>query len=398
MGKHVTILLALAAVFALGLGGGVWLDRTFLDTLSTDPDDRGDYPARTGNGVRVVALGRLEPAEGVFKLGATAGERIREIRVQPGDTVQPGDVLAVFDNQAVREAEARLARVRLDEAKERRQTAQLAGDAQIKEAEARIEQARTQAPLDKEVQKVKIRVLEDQYKNARAIYEKMRQIRSFSEQEINQQGLLVRQTQEELSGAQAVFNRLGETSAAALKVAELQLATARANLNKALLEIPLHTLEANAQLAEQKLRAAEVKAPVAGRILNVFGRAGEVVGTRPLFQMADTGKMVVVAELYEGDVERVRDWLAKHPPVQAEVEARALGSRKLTGTVQSIGGTIARNSANDPNPANPPDRRAVEVRIALNPQDSALAGDLIHLPVRVEILDPNRRPAGQAAP
>jgi HlyD family secretion protein len=390
MGKNIAVPLALVAVFALGLGGGVWLDRTFLDTIPTDPYDRGDSPARAGGGSRVVTLGRLEPADGVFQLGAAAGERIREVRVKPGDTVKQGDVLAVLDSQAVRETEAHLARAQLDEARERQKTAQAAGDAQIKEAEARLAQARAQAPLDMDVQKAKIRALEEQLKSARANYDKMRQIRSFSEQEISQQGLLVRQTQEELGVSQAVLKRLEETSATALRVAELQLATARANLRRSLLDIPLHTLEAGVQLAEQKVRAAEIRAPVPGRILSVLGRAGEVVGTGPLFQMADTGKMVVVAELYEADVDRVRDWLAKHPPVRAEIEARTLGSRKLTGTVQAVGGMIAGNPASD--------RRAVEVRIALGPQDSALAGNLIHLRVRVVILDPTRRPAGQAAP
>jgi HlyD family secretion protein len=394
MGKGIWIPLALAAGLALGLGAGVWLDRNYLET-TPGPPGPGDYPARAGNPARVGALGRLEPAQGVFNLGALAGERLREVRVKQGDAVRQGEVLAVLDSQPVRETEAQVARAQLEEAKERKQVAQTVGEAQIKEAEARIEQARVQAPLDKEVQKAKIRALEEQLKSARATYEKMRQIRSFSEQEINQQGLLVRQTQEELSGAQAMLNRVEETSATGLKVAELQLATAKANLRKNLLEVPLHTLQANVQLAEQKLRAAEVKAPVAGRILSVLARAGEVVGTRPLFQMADSSKMVVIAEVYETDVHRVRDWVANHPPVQAEVEARPLGERKLVGTVETVGAMIAKNTVHDLDPAATTDRRVVEVRIALDPQDSALAANLINLQVRVEILDPTR---GRATP
>jgi HlyD family secretion protein len=394
MGKGIWIPLTLTAGLALGLGAGVWLDRNYLET-TPGPQSPGDYPARAGNPARVGALGRLEPAQGVFNLGALAGERIREVRVKQGDAVRQGDVLAVLDSQPVRETEVEVAKAQLEEAKERKQVAQTVGEAQIKEAEARIEQARVQAPLDKEVQKAKTRALDEQLKSARANYEKMRQIRSFSEQEINQQGLLVRQTQEELSGAKAMLNRVEETSATSLKVAELQLATAKANLRKNLLEIPLHTLKTNIQLAEQKLRATEVKAPIVGRILSVLGRAGEVVGTRPLFQMADTGRMVVIAEVYETDVHRVREWVANHPPVQAEVEARALGERKLIGTVETVGGMIAKNTVRDLDPAAATDRRVVEMRIALSPQDSALAANLINLQVRVEILDPTR---GRATP
>jgi len=398
MGKGIWIPLALVAGLALGVGGGVWLDRTFLEPAPAGPHGPGDYPARAGDGSRVGALGRLEPADGVFQLGALAGERIHEIRVKQGDTVRRGEVLAVLDSQPVRETEVQLAKAQWEEAKERQQVAQTVGEAQIKEAEARVEQARVQAPLDKEVQKAKIRALEENLKSARATFDKMRRISSFSEQEVSLQNLLVRQTQEELSGAQAILHRIQETSATGLKVAELQLATAKANLRKSLLEVPLHTLEANVRLAEQKLRAAEVKAPVPGRILSVLGRAGEVVGARPLFQMADPGKMVVVAEVYETDVDRVRAWLARQPPVRAEIQARALGDRTLVGTVQTVGGMIAKNTVHDLDPAAATDRRVVEVRIALNPPDSALAANLINLQVRVEILDPTRRPAGQTTP
>ncbi len=388
MAKGIWVSLALAAGLALGLAGGVWLDRNLLDATPGGSADPGEYSARDGHVARVGALGRIEPAAGVFQVGAPAGERLREIRVKPGDVVQAGDVLAVLDSRPVRETEVQFAKAHLEEAQERRQTAQAAGEAQIKEAEARIEQTRTQAPLDREVQKAKIRALEEQLKNSRATYDKMRQIRSFSEQEINQQGLLVRQTQEELSGAQAVLQRIGETSAAALRVAELQLAATKANLRKSLLDIPLHTLAAEERLAEQRLQAAEIKAPVTGRVLDVIGRPGEVVGNRPLFLLADTGRMVVVAEVYETDVHRVRDWLARHPPVKAEIVAPALGDRKLVGTVQTVGTMIGRNSVNDLDPAAAADRRVAEVRIALEPQDSARAAQLIHLQVRVEILAP----------
>jgi HlyD family secretion protein len=373
MGKAVWIALTLAAVFALGLGGGVWLDRHFLDTGPADLANSGDYPARAA-GSRVVALGRLEPAAGIFRVGAPAGERLLEVRVKPGDAVRPGDLLANLDSRPVREAELRLAEAQRDEAKRRRQAAQAAGDAQVQEIEAKIAQARIQAPLDQEVQKAKIRVLEEQVKSARANYEKMRQIRSFSEQEISQQALLARQTQEELSGAQAVLQRIDQTGSANSKIAELQLATAKANLQKSLAEIPLPALEAAVGLAEQKLRAAEIKAPAAGRVLGVHGRAGEVVGSRPLFELAAAGPMAVVADVYEADAARVRDWLNKHPPVRAEIASRALGDRPLSGTVQAVGDTVGKN--------------AVEVRIALSAPDSAVGAKLINLPVQVTILDP----------
>lgn len=93
--------------------------------------------------------------------------------------------------------------------------------------------------------------------------------------------------------------------------------------------------------------------------------------------MGNTQQMVVIAEVYETDVSRVR------VGQRAVITSPALSGRQLHGTVQRIGSMIARNKVFDLDPTADVERRVVEVTIRLDASEPAAR--LIQLQVRVAI-------------
>ena len=155
---------------------------------------------------------------------------------------------------------------------------------------------------------------------------------------------------------------LGLTSArtAAIEVAEAELKVASA--------------------AEERAAAGRtgtvVRAPAAGRVLKIHAHAGEQIGQEGLLELARTDRMYVVAEVYETDAPRV------HNGQQAAITGAML-SAELAGTVERVGGAIAKSQIFPTDPTTFADTRVVPVYIRL--ADSAAAAGLIHGKVSVVI-------------
>ena len=124
----------------------------------------------------VSCLGRIEPLDGVYQLaGPSEIAVVSALRVEEGDRVDAGDVLAILDSHALRTAELKAAEVALQHAEralERqrglRGTASVVSieeaerDVQLHEAElvaarARRDRARVIAPVSGEVLKIHAR-------------------------------------------------------------------------------------------------------------------------------------------------------------------------------------------------------------------------------------------------
>src|SRR5690606_32752656 len=134
-----TVLLVVAAALAVALAGWAWASW------------RG--PALPGYEVQqrplvqtVVATGRVV-ASSRAQVGSAITAVVAERRVQEGDRVQPGDVLAVLRaddlEAALREAEASLARLQ--------QSTRPQAQASLREAEARLAQARRETTRRREL-------------------------------------------------------------------------------------------------------------------------------------------------------------------------------------------------------------------------------------------------------
>ncbi|MEL6709768.1 MAG: biotin/lipoyl-binding protein [Pseudomonadota bacterium] len=115
----------------LGLAAGTWYVIAELpDRETTEPERQP--PKATGelaNSARVAGAGLVEPASEIIDIGSALSGLITDLRVQPGDRVEKGQVLFTVDDRAVRaqlaEANAAIseARASISEAKTAQATA-----------------------------------------------------------------------------------------------------------------------------------------------------------------------------------------------------------------------------------------------------------------------------------
>jgi HlyD family secretion protein len=94
----------LPVIALLGLAAGTWFVVSELpDREITEPEKQP--PKATGelaNAARVAGSGLVEPASEVIDIGTALSGLITDLRVQPGDRVEKGQVLFLVDDRAVR--------------------------------------------------------------------------------------------------------------------------------------------------------------------------------------------------------------------------------------------------------------------------------------------------------
>lgn len=277
----------------------------------------------------VAALGRLEPAGGIVRLGlpstpeAISGGVITRLHVERGADVKAGQVLAEADTIPV--LKARLTESRADLETARRDavaSVSLAEEACVL-AEVAARQSRRQA-------------------------------------ELLQRRLTSDDVAEQSKGNAEAGAATCKARRAAASVAQSRIASADAAVTR--------------QQAE--LDRAYVRAPFAGRILDVHAQVGELVGADGVFELGRVDQMVAIAEVYETDIRHVR------VGQKARIRSDALAG-DLTGTVARIRPKVQKLDEIGTDPAARKDARIIEVEIKLD--DSAPAASLSLLQVEVEI-------------
>jgi len=134
--------------------------------------------------------------------------------------------------------------------------------------------------------------------------------------------------------------------------------------------------------AQADLESAYVRAPVGGRILKINARAGETIDDKQgIAELGQTTEMIVVAEVYESDIRKVR--LGQRVTITSEGKAF---EGELRGTVSQVGLQIGKKDILNTDPAADVDSRVVEVNIRLNQEDGNRVAGLTYSKVMVEIL------------
>jgi HlyD family secretion protein len=135
---------------------------------------------------------------------------------------------------------------------------------------------------------------------------------------------------------------------------------------------------ARAQLNRVRVEAQRsyIRAPFAGRVLDVTVRPGESIGERGILELGRVSRMHAVAEVYETDIRYVK------VGQRASVSSPAL-ERTLSGTVRAIRPKVAKQDEIGTDPAARKDARIVEVEILLD--DPEPAAGLTNLQVDVVI-------------
>jgi len=335
----------------------------------------------------VTALGRIEPTTEVIKVSVPttlSNDRVAQLLIQRGSSVQAGQVMAVMDSR------------------DRLQNALLEAQAQVKVSQAQLAKVQAGAKSGQiAAQKAEINRLQEELKG-----------------EIATRDATISRWQAEVTTANSEYNRYSslyeegaiaaletDRKRLALKTAQAQLTEARANQNKSVDTLQKQIEQAKATLdeiaevrpvdvqaaqaevnkaiaavkkAEADLAEVYIRAPIAGRILEINAKPGEVVSDKGIAELGQTNSMQVIAEVYQTDIGKVRQGQ------QVKISSDSF-SEELRGTVRLIGLQVKQQEVTSGQPGENLDRKVIEVRITLDPQASKRVANLTNLQVQVAI-------------
>jgi HlyD family secretion protein len=341
------------------------------------------------------ALGQVQPAGGVIAIYGPPGDRILKFveSLHPGQTVKAGAPLVILESQKARQKEVTLAETQLNQARQQRQAIQKAADAKLDELETETNELDNRKKDDFAVQDSRIQVLRAQADQARTQLGRVEGLSAqrVSPTEMEQARLAVDVARGQLEAAQAVRTQTQNTYRRQSELAQKKKKGILTERDQVLQQVPVEAAEQSQRLAQLRLDECTLKVPdevVTATVLRVPGHAGEVTGTQPILELAAGDPIVVMAEVYESDLDKLHNGLKKPEGVPAAVQARALeGSRTkpLTGRVEpdQVGRLVVHNQLLSLNPRADQDRRVVQVRVLLDPESAERARKFIGLQVDV---------------
>ena len=300
---------------------------------------------------RIHALGRLEPAGTVIQLAPPSGNegaRVELLKVDEGDSVQKGDVLAVLDNH------------------DRRATALTEAEARLAAAAARLAQTQAGAKAGEiAAQSSAVDMMTEQIKVAKRELKRAQELHAravVTTEDLDAKQWAVDRAVIDLRRNEQLLVSVREVREVDVEVARQEVAVARAAVKRAAAE----------------LAATEVRAPSAGRILKIHTRLGERISDSGILDLGDVDHMEAVAEVFEADVLRLDAGLP------ATVMLDCL-NETFAGEVSEVGHMVARKAVLSNDPVSDTDARVVEVRVRLQPADSLRVSRLSNARVEVSI-------------
>jgi HlyD family secretion protein len=371
----------------------------------------------------VSALGRLEPEGTIVSVSANSGmegSRLEELRVQEGDRVGKGEIIAVLNSEKrlkaallqaqeqVRVAMARLAQVR---------AGAKSGEIQAQRSEiARLEAERTgdlntqsavvarlEAELagDLNTQGAGIARLEAEVENAKVEadrYENLFAAGGISASQRDSKRLIWQTSQQQLQEARAALVRTQASRSQQIREAQAalsrsqnarsqQVAAASSTLDRIAEVRPVDLQAAAAEVAQAQaavakaqaeLELAYVVAPEDSVVLKIHTYAGEKIANEGVVDLGRTQQMTAVVEVYESDVQRI------HLGQPTIVTSDAIAG-KLKGKVSEIGRKVLRQTVVNTDPSANTDSRVIEVRITLDPSSSQKAAQFTNSQVTAKI-------------
>ena len=309
----------LALVLLAGLGSRLWQQRQ-----QKQVEARKAVPLLPR---QVSALGRIEPLGGISQVSvpsSLSNDRVREILVKEGQEVRKGQPLAVLESIDTLESSVRKS------------------EAEIRVAESKL------AAQDSVIARYKA--------------------------DLGQASAEARRAEQLFAAGATSANRV-EKLQADESSAKAQLAEAIAT--KATLVEDLRSSRASLDKDKTERAKATVLAPFSGTVFKVHARPGDKVGEDGLLEMGDSSRMGVIAEVYQSD--RPMITLGQ----KASLSADGFKGRKVEGQVVEIAREVSRQTVFSGQAGENLDRRVLEVKIGLTPQESALASHLNYLQVNV---------------
>ncbi|MDQ2098207.1 MAG: biotin/lipoyl-binding protein [Tychonema bourrellyi B0820] len=167
---------------------------------------------------------------------------------------------------------------------------------------------------------------------------------------------------EQLEEAKATLEKIAEVRPVDIEAAQTEINSAIAQVKR----------------AQSELNQAYIRTPNAGKILKIHTRPGEKISDNGIADVGKTEQMVVVAEIYQTDISKIK------VGQKATINSQAF-SGELPGTVKEIGLKVSKQNVFSNQPGENLDSRVVEVKIHLNPEGSKQVEGLTNLQVQVAI-------------
>jgi HlyD family secretion protein len=283
----------------------------------------------------VHSLGRLEPKGTLLRIAAPSGNegnRLELLLVQEGAKVSKGELLGRMDTHARRLASKAQEEARLATA--------LAKLSQVKAGNKQGDIEAARAAVDSAERDLETKLRE------RNRAEQLKRSNAISDAEQDDFRLKHQVAEAALRQAKSRFDSICEVRGVDLAIAEAEVQFARSSV----------------ELAVANLEATQIIAPSDGTILKIHARPGEQVPSDGLLELGQVELMQAVAEVFEGDIPRVK-------PGDAALVVIDTTGDKLNGRVVEIGHIVARKRVLTNDPVSDTDARVVEVRIDLEQAD-----------------------------
>jgi HlyD family secretion protein len=375
----------------------------------------------------IDALGRIEPQGEVIKVAPPSflgDSKVEQILVKEGDEVKANQIIAILDRHAITKAQLESAAKEIEVAKAGEQIVKAgaksgeieAQKAAIQRLEAQLswqiaadnaEIGRLEAQLqtERQAQQAMIQRLQSESSNAEMEFKRYEQLYAdggTSASILDQRKMALQTTNESVKEAKANLSRIVDTlqkqivqakAVAQQNVATLnqQIQEARANLDRIAEVRSVDVQKAQAEVdkaiatykqAQQDLELTYVRAPINAQVIKIHSKSGEVAdSSKGIVELGQTNQMMVVAEVYESDIGKIR--VGQKATIQSESGAF---DRELKGTVSEVGRQISKKDVLSSDPAADVDVRVVEVQILLTPEDSRRVANLTYAKVLVKIL------------
>jgi HlyD family secretion protein len=383
-----SVLLCGACAAAGGAAGYSLQSLSSAATAKVQPSNESD--ARL-----LSALGQVQPVGGVIAIHGPPGDRILKFAesLHPGQTVKASQPLVILESQKARQKELALAETQLNQARQQQQAIRKAADAKLEELETETNELDGRKKEDLAVQDARIQVLKSQAEFARTQLGRLEGLsgQRVSPMEMEQARLAVDVAKGQLEAAEAGRTETQNTYGRKSDLARVKKKVILAERDQALQQVPVEAAEQTQRLTRLRLDESTLKVPedvVNATVLRVSGHAGQVTGTQPILELAAGDRIVVVAEVYESDLDQIYSGLKKPAGVAATVKARALeGSqtRPLTGHVEpdQVARLVVHNQLLSLDPRADQDRRVVQVRVLLDSESAERARNFIGLQVNV---------------
>ncbi len=338
----------------------------------------------------VSSLGRIEPRGEVITLSpppTQGGAKVTKLLVREGDWVKAEQVVAILDNYDRKQAAVELAQKEVKVAQANLAIVKAgAKKGEINAQRATIRRLYAQLQTEKKAQLATIERLKAELANAEIEFRRNQQLAregAISASELDGRRLTLDTARERVEEAEANLSRVVDTLTE-------QIQEAKANLDRIaeVRDVDVYKAQAEVERASASLKQAQadlelayVRAPINGQILKINTRAGEKVPQEEgIVELGQTDQMMVVAEIYESDIGKVR--LGQKAAITSEGGAF---TGQLKGSVSEIGLKIGKRDVLDTDPAADVDVRVVEVKILLDPESSRRVSSLTYAKVVVKI-------------